>query len=205
MRHVLGGSRGLGGLRGLGWLTLGLVTFVGCDSKVTREAALSDASGLAVGAPVTSHGVTIGQVVEVSLGTGSAPVRVRFEIEPEPPLAAGVCASVVSGPAPRLALEAGSAAAGSYADVPPCALDLGGLLDGLTSLPTLPELDLPSLGEAAERAGAATREAAEGFVRGAAGDDGARDVGRALGETLRELEQGVREGSEAPPSTTTTP
>ena len=203
MRHVLGGL----GSSTLGSLTLGLVVFLSaCDSKVTREAALSDASGLAVGAPVTSHGVTIGQVVEVSLGSGSAPVRVRFEIEPEPPLAAGVCASVdVSGAAPRLALEPGSAASGSYADVPPCALDLGGLLDGLPSLPTLPELDLPSLGEAAERAGAATREAAEGFVRGAAGDDGARDVGRALGETLRELEQGVREGSEAPPSTTTTP
>lgn len=201
MRHVLRGSRELGVL---GWVALVLLTLGACDSKVAREAALSDAQGLAVGAAVTSHGVTIGQVVEVSLGSGTAPVRVRFEIEPEPPLAAGVCASVdVSGSAPRLVLEPGTAAAGSYADVPPCALDLGGLLDGLPSLPSLPSLELPSLGEAAERAGAATREAAEGFVRGAAGEDGARDVGRALGETLRELEQGVREGSEPAPSTTT--
>lgn len=164
-----------------------------CEMTTPREASLTDARGLTAGAPVRARGVAIGRVTEVSLGRGDAPVRVRLELDAGAQLEPNACATVGDGPS--LVLEPGTAAPGTHADVPPCAVDLGSLLD---RLPTLD--DLPSLGEAAEHAGAATREAAEGFWRGAAGDDSARDVGRALGETLRELGQGIREGSEPSPS-----
>ncbi len=169
-----------------------LVLFA-CETPTPREASLTDARGLTAGAPVRARGVAIGRVTEVSLGRGDAPVRVRLELDAGAQLEPNACATVGEGPS--LVLEPGTPAPGAHADLPPCAVDVGSLLDRLRDrLPTLD--DLPSLGEAAERAGAATREAAEGFWRGAAGDDSARDVGRAVGETLRELEQGVREGTE---------
>ncbi|MEZ4253554.1 MAG: MlaD family protein [Polyangiales bacterium] len=171
-----------------GWA---LLSVLGCDSTVAREAALSDARGLAAGAPVQMAGVTLAQVEDVAIGEGDAPVRVRFRVEEATTLGEGVRAYVGRGPSLQLERRAGEA--GTYADIPPCAVDLEGLLDALPSLD-----DLPSLGEAAEAVGAGTREAVEGFVRGAAGDESVRDVGRAMGETLRELETGVREGTGDP-------
>ncbi|MBX3251812.1 MAG: MCE family protein [Myxococcales bacterium] len=163
-----------------------LLVAVACDSTVTREASLDDAAGLAEGASVVVSGVVVGRVKDVTLQGGGAPVRVRFEVDEGAVLPDPLCA--VIGPGPSLALSAERARAGVFPDVPPCASVLESLRDALPS----------SLGEAAERAGAAVREASEGFLRGAAGDDSARDVGRAIGETLRELERGAVEGAQTP-------
>ncbi|MEM9860680.1 MAG: MCE family protein [Myxococcota bacterium] len=178
--------------------TLVLATLlVGCSHEMTAQ--LSEAEGLAEGAPVTMHGVQVGTVKAVGLAGGAAPIAVTFDVsEHYDDINMGACATA---DARGVELHSDRGLQPIVDDVivpcPPTATDtLGDMLQGaIEATAGAVSQGAAETGRAAgAAAGAELRGVAEGLQQGL-GENGARDIGRILGEQAREFVEGASEGA----------
>ncbi len=190
---------------------ISVFALIGCHD--TSTAIVSDAHGLAAGAPVQASGVRVGQVDSVQLVSEGA--RITFSVEGDAIADdAVVCASAdPSGLELRTGEELGAPLSGE-SPLPECPASaeesiregIGVLQEILGAGDAIGDAVRDgvreNVREAAREAGAALRESAQGFVEGAtAGEirETGRDIGRATMDFADGLAEGAMEGSQAAP------